>query len=100
MSRSSKKVCEAEPNAYAAFARKKVIEQASNKTGLEGSQAAKCPFHEGPTVFTRNSSFLFLSKPPRKFSQTTASISSFVSFFVGFEKLFFLSSETRRLDWR
>nr|YP_009776832.1 acetyl-CoA carboxylase carboxyltransferase beta subunit [Emblica officinalis]QJA27486.1 acetyl-CoA carboxylase carboxyltransferase beta subunit [Emblica officinalis]QZR91634.1 acetyl-CoA carboxylase beta subunit [Emblica officinalis]WAX37866.1 acetyl-CoA carboxylase beta subunit [Emblica officinalis] len=37
----------AEPNAYVAFAGKRVIEQTSNKTVLEGSQAAEFLFHKG-----------------------------------------------------
>ncbi|KAK9723792.1 hypothetical protein RND81_05G025600 [Saponaria officinalis] len=37
----------AEPNAYIAFAGKRVIEQTLNKTVLEGSQAAEYLFHKG-----------------------------------------------------
>nr|YP_010179128.1 acetyl-CoA carboxylase carboxyltransferase beta subunit [Breynia spatulifolia]QUV75358.1 acetyl-CoA carboxylase carboxyltransferase beta subunit [Breynia spatulifolia] len=37
----------AEPNAYVAFAGKRVIEQTSNKTVLEGSQAAEFLFQKG-----------------------------------------------------
>ncbi|CDP11029.1 unnamed protein product [Coffea canephora] len=37
----------AEPNAYIAFAGKRVIEQTLNKTVPEGSQAAESLFHKG-----------------------------------------------------
>ena len=37
----------AEPNAYIAFAGKRVIEQTLNKTVPEGSQAAEFLFHKG-----------------------------------------------------
>jgi acetyl-CoA carboxylase carboxyl transferase subunit beta len=37
----------AEPNAYIAFAGKRVIEQTLNKTVLEGSQVAEFLFHKG-----------------------------------------------------
>nr|MBN8156817.1 acetyl-CoA carboxylase carboxyl transferase subunit beta [Vibrio vulnificus] len=37
----------AEPHAYVAFAGKRVIEQTSNKTVLEGSQAAEFLFQKG-----------------------------------------------------
>ena len=37
----------AEPNAYIAFAGKRVIEQTLNKTVPEGSQAAEYLFHKG-----------------------------------------------------